>query len=270
MDRRIDRRPKAWADDRCITGDSFMVCVLRINSQANSLHQADLGLGIKFKMLFLWPEISHSSSWCSSRRNNEFSSWNLSSVAITRRHLESATVNLLISFSLNPELINSHSGRLCCCSASPSRETNQTMGVIERRNRWHYWILITSFPRQRRTWQLPGYKMRVCVRWSVCIGRGWSARQMTGSSGSHSGWKKVVSGYQRTQPCLDGSLLSQRGELLPYGEGPNYPPPMAESTFDYILPKAALKGSIQIPLLCLFSHNQEWLLFPNDKFNFFF
>lgn len=45
---------------------------------------------------------------------------------------------------------------------------------------------------------------------------------------------------------------------------------MAESTFDYILPKAALKGSIQRPLLCLFSHNQEWLLFANDKFNFFF
>lgn len=45
---------------------------------------------------------------------------------------------------------------------------------------------------------------------------------------------------------------------------------MAESTFDYILPKAALKGSIQIPLLCLFSHNQEWLLFANDKFNVFF
>lgn len=45
---------------------------------------------------------------------------------------------------------------------------------------------------------------------------------------------------------------------------------MTESTFDYILPKAALKGSIQRPLLCLFSHNQEWLLFANDKFNFFF
>lgn len=92
----------------------------------------------------------------------------------------------------------------------------------------------------------------VCVCWSVCIRRGWSARQTTGSSGSHSGWKKVVSGYQRTQPCLDGSLPPQRGELLPYGEGPNYPPPTAESTFDYILPKAALKGSMQIPLLCLF------------------
>lgn len=203
--------------------------------------------------------------------DNESSSWNPLSVAISPRHLENTTVNLLISFYLNPELINSHSGRLCCCSASPSRETNQTMGVIERRNRWHYWILITSFPRRRRTQQLPGYKIRVCVCvcLSVCIG-GWSARQTTGSSGSHSGWKKVVSGYQRTQPCLDGSLLSQRGELLPYGEGPNYPPPMAESTFDYILPKAALKGSIQIPLLCLFSHNQEWLLFANDKFNFFF
>lgn len=45
---------------------------------------------------------------------------------------------------------------------------------------------------------------------------------------------------------------------------------MTESTFDYILPKAALKGAIQIPLLYLFSHNQEWLLFANDQFNFLF
>lgn len=248
---------------------SALFFVFKPNNQVNRHRKADLGL--KFKMWFLWPEISHSSLSHTSCCNNESSSWNPSSVAITPRHLENTTVNLLISFYLNPELINSHSGRLCCCSASPSRETNQTMGVIERRNRWHYWILITSFPRRRRTQQLPGYKIRVCVCvcLSVCIG-GWSARQTTGSSGSHSGWKKVVSGYQRTQPCLDGSLLSQRGELLPYGEGPNYPPPMAESTFDYILPKAALKGSIQIPLLCLFSHNQEWLLFANDKFNFFF
>lgn len=47
------------------------------------------------------------------------------------------------------------------------------------------------------------------------------------------------------------------------------PQPTAESTFDYILPKAALKASALIPLLCRFSHNQEWLLFANDKFNFF-
>lgn len=145
------------------------------------------------------------------------------------------------------------------------------MGVIERRNRWHYWILITSFPRRTSNTAITWLRDAcVCVLESVCIRKGWSTRQTTGSSGSHSGWKKVVSGYQRTQPCLDGSLPSQRGELLPYGEGPNYPPPTAESTFDYILPKAALKGSMQIPLLCLFSHNQEWLLFANDKFNFFF
>ena len=142
-----------------------------------------------------------------------------------------ATVNLLISSYLNPELINSHSGWRCCCSASPSRETNQTMSVIERQNRWHYWILITSFPHQPRTRQLPCRKY-VCVR----RGRGWSSRQTTGSSGFHSSWKKVVSGYQRTRPCLDGFLLSQHGELLPYGESSNYPSPMTESTFDYILP----------------------------------
>lgn len=119
-------------------------------------------------MLFLWPEISYSSLSCSSCCNNEFSSWSLSSVAVTPRHLENTTVNLLISFYLNPELINSHSG-LCCCSASASRETNQTMGVIERRNRWHYWILITSFPRRHRTRQLPGYRIRVCVCMLKCV-----------------------------------------------------------------------------------------------------
>lgn len=148
---------------------SVLFFVFKPNNQVNRHGKADLGQ--KFKMWFLWPEISHSSLSHTSCCNNESSSWNPSSVAITPRHLENTTVNLLISFYLNPELINSHSGRLCCCSASPSRETNQTMGVIERRNRWHYWILITSFPRRRRTQQLPGYKIRVCVRMFKCVYR---------------------------------------------------------------------------------------------------
>lgn len=143
--------PKAWADDRFITNYLFWVVFFVFL------------LKINLRWYFLWAEISHSSS-SSFSCNNEFSSWNLSS----RSHhseapWEHATVNFLICSYLNPELINTHSGRLCCCSASPSRETNQTMGVIERQNRWHYWILITSFSRQRRTWQLPGYKTHACV-----------------------------------------------------------------------------------------------------------
>lgn len=190
-----------------------------------------------------------------SESNNAFCSWKLGvSIICDTLWATWLPMNPLISSYLKPELINSHSRRLCCCSASPSRETNQTMGVIERRNRWHYWILITSFstPNTAITWlQDVCVSARLCS--CVCIRRGWSAEQTSGSSGSHSGWKKVVSGYQRTQPCLDGSLLSQCGELLPYGEGPNYPPPMTKSTFDYILRKAPLKASIQWPLLYVFS-----------------
>lgn len=181
----------------------------------------DLGAGINLKMLFKWPEISHRSLSRSSRCNNDSSSLNPSSGTVAPRHLGSTQpVKQLISSYLNLELINSHSRRPCCCSASPSRETNQTMNVIESWNRWHYWILITSFHANiehgnylatRRVYA------RLCVCVTLCIGRGWSPSQTTGSSGSCSGWKKVVSGYQRTQPCLDGSLLSQPSELLPYG-----------------------------------------------------
>lgn len=140
------------------------------NNQVNGHRTADLGPGITFKMLFAWPEISHSSLSPSPCCNNEFSSWK---PAERSRHCEApwehGAVNLLISSYLNPELINSHSGRSCCCSASPSWETKQTMDVIERRNRWHYWILITSFPRRRRTRQLPGNKTCVCVWLCKCV-----------------------------------------------------------------------------------------------------
>lgn len=79
----------------------------------------------------------------------------------------------------------------------------------------------------------------------------------------------MVSGYQRSQPCVDGSSRGSVASSLHMERRLIIPQPTAESTFDYILPKAALKASTLIPLLCLFSHNQEWLLFANDNFNFF-
>lgn len=79
----------------------------------------------------------------------------------------------------------------------------------------------------------------------------------------------MVSGYQRSQPCVDGSSRGSVASFLHMERRLIIPQPTAESTFDYILPKAALKASTLIPLLCLFSHNQEWLLFANDNFNFF-
>lgn len=176
---------------------------------ADSPSQAGLGLWIEFKILFLCPKLSRGSLLRSSCPNNGFSSWSRSSAAIAPRHLHNEAASLLISFSLNCELVNSHSGWLCCCSASAGTETKQTMGVIEKRIGWHYWILITSFPHQHWTRQLRGCKL--CLRGMLeCTCRKWLERTASGSSGSHCSWKKVVSGYQRTQPCLDRSVLSQR------------------------------------------------------------
>lgn len=81
-------------------------------------------------------------------------------------HLQNAPVNLLISFHIKTVNLLTLVPRPCCCSASVRGEAKQTMGVIERGNRWHYWILITSFPRRRRTWQLPGCRVR--ARGTVC------------------------------------------------------------------------------------------------------
>lgn len=89
----------------------------------------------------------------------------------------------------------------CVVAPRQRAESKQTMAVIERWNRWHYRVLITSFAHRHRTLQLLGYEIHVCVLERVCI----KGLEMTGSSGSHSGWKKVVSGYQRSRACLDGS-----------------------------------------------------------------
>lgn len=59
-------------------------------------------------------------------------------------------------------------------------------------------------------------------------------------------------------------------KLLPYGEGPNYPPPMTESTFDYVLPSGRSLFRYLRYVSFLPHHNQERLLSANDKFNFFF
>lgn len=192
-------------------------------------------------------------AWLSS---SSVQQWNLSSVAIIpqapwEQDCQSASFLFLFKKKKKKKTLNLLTlGRGCVVAVCQRAETKQTMGVIERWNRWHYWGLITSFAHRHRTLQLLGYKIHTpgCVLGCVSV----KGLEMTGSSGSHSGWKKVVSGYQRIQPCLDGSLLLQRGELLPYGEGLNYPPPTAESTFDYVLPKAALKSFMQISLLCLF------------------
>ena len=73
---------------------------------------------------------------------------------------------------------------------------------------------------------------------------------------SYTRWKMAVSGHQCTRPCLDGSPSLAVAASAHMEWDLIIPLAMTESTFDYILSKAALIGSIQRPLSSSFGDNQ--------------